>query len=429
MPYVAPFAAAALKYGPRAYNLYQNYKYGRRTIRKLRRNILRTKNIVLGRKPTKRQWSGVSTGFYLGKFRKPQRKLRGVTKKLAKYQSRGFVSTKEIHGKVDDADCVYVGHSTFDPVQIADCVAIALVRKLFKKAGFDMDSPDQELPLFDAGNADGFKIDVVQINSAGVPATFSYTTVDNDTCRKVALSTGLNLGNRFQGVMQNTDTVDYERITLYSSDRNGVSTNWRLAAEIDLRREVLEISVASELHVQNRTKTDSGSTSTDAVDNQPLKGYLYQFAGGVPKSKTYGDSGLNNSLQNGVLLVQAVDCSPAQLYKEPPNPKTWNNCIKSSSVMLPPGGMKKTQLYSKWRGYFNNLLSGKLKYIINGVRVNYAPGKMQLIALEERLNSGSLNLITVQYECDRKTMVNLITTKKPIALADFSSVTYNNTTA
>lgn len=375
-------------------------------------------------------WFGMSTGYYKGKFRKTSR--RGAKNAFDKYMNYGFVSTKEVFGKVDDADCVYLGHSTWDVNELSRSISYSLVRKLVKKAGFDPDQPTQELPFYAYNDSDGFKIAWTRISVAGIIQPTEYVIPNDATVTSVAENSGLRqqIQDTMDSEFQGSNRGNWDRIALYSSDRNGVSTNWRLAAELNLKREVLDVMVKSEFTVQNRTKSAvAGSSSTDIIDNQPLKGYLYQFAGAVPQTKQMGTDGLNRiSFNGGIILQQSVDLNPSTLYKEPPVPKFFNNCYKASYVSLDPGYIKKSVVVSKWRGYFNNLISGKLMARTNGSLVSYAPGKCQLFALEERLNSGSTNLITVNYECDRKIGAVFYTTKNPSSLSDYESLEINNVT-
>lgn len=377
-------------------------------------------------------WHGVSTGKYAGKFAKPVRGLPREAQAMVPYQNQGFVACEEVYGKVDDLDCVYVGHTTYQPTNLAFVIAMATLRKAFKKAGFNVDSPDQELMLYDYINADGFKLEWLRVRADGTVVANTYITVDNDTLRTVTNNSGFFTEIRDAMAVEAGSTRGaFQVMNIYSSDRNGVSTNWRLAASLNLLREVVDIKVLSTLTVQNRTKSASGASSTDVVDNQPLHGYLYHFAGGVPQCKQI-DLQLNKLCRvrygSAIILEQSVDLVPAQLFKEPPNPKIFNNCHKSAAVKLEPGDMKKTYLESTWRGYFNNIVLGKLLNRTGNGYMQFAPGKVQLLALEERLNSGSTNPVTVNYECDRKTGVMLITTKNPTALAEYSSQEINNVT-
>lgn len=382
-----------------------------------------------------KQWQGVSTAKYRGRFRKPSRKLPKVAARVLPYQNTGFLSTKEIYGKVDDLDCVYIGHSTYDAEEIALVVAIATLRKLFKKAGFNADSPDQALPLFNYGVASGFKLTWVTVRVDGTETETSYETVTGSTLRTVAAASGFRqqIVDRMM-LIDGNNRGDFDRIAVYSKDNYATGTDWRLAAELNLRQEVLDVMCHSELTLQNRTKSASGDASTDVVDNQPLKGFLYEFAGGVPTSKKMNAGAPANRLNRvrygtGMILEQAIDLDPANLYKEPPNPKQWSNCYKSSRVNLEPGDMKKTVASVSYRGYWNNLICAKFVTRTNTTLNQYSVGKCQLFAMEERLNSGSTNLITVNYECDRKIGARLISTKNPIMLSDYKETELNNVTA
>lgn len=428
---VAPIAQAAFGPPGRAAvaagrMIWRGYKAYKARSAKLNRKVR------FGRKG---QFGGLSTGRYAKRFRRPTKKkvrrLVGVSKCL----KTGYVETKEVYGKVDDADCVYVGQSTFDVASLAKVISCAILRKLFKKAGINVTNPLGELNLYWNDNADGFYINFQVRDSDGViftlPSSAGYVTVDGDTLESVAQNSTLiaRVGDRLRAV-DSGNRGDFERISLYSSDRNGVSTNTRLAAELDLRNEIIDIMISATLTVQNRTKSDGGSTEITQIDNQPLSGYLYEFTGAVPQSKQYDMGVLNRMRPGGVFLEQSVDLSPALLFKEPPVPKTFSNCIKATRVALQPGDLQKTYISVSYRGYFNNIMQ-KMKATMkdnNSSVVQYAAGKCQLFALEERLNTGSANLITVTYEIDRKVGAMLTTSRAPVALSGYTSQIVNNIT-
>lgn len=427
---VAPIAQAAFGPPGRAAVaagrvIYRGYKAYKARTAKFNRKY------ALGRKY---QFGGVATGRYVKRFKRPTKKGRKLVG-VAKCLKSGYVETKEVFGKVDDADCVYVGQSTFDISSLAKTIACAVLRKLFKKAGLNVTNPLGELNLYWNDNADGFYINFQVRNSDGViftlPSSTGYVTVDGDTLESVATNCTLiaRIADRLRAV-DSGNRGDFERISLYSSDRNGVSTNTRLAAELDLRNEVIDVMISTTLTVQNRTKSADGSTEITQIDNQPLKGYLYEFIGAVPQSKQYDMGVLNRIRPGGVFLEQSLDLSPALLFKEPPVPKTFSNCVKASRVNLQPGDMKKTTLHTHYRGYFNNIIQ-KMKATMRDTTndfVQYAAGKCQLFALEERLNSGSTNYITVTYEIDRKIGAMLTTTRSPVALSGYATLQVNNIT-
>jgi len=392
------------------------------------RKMQQAKSRAVGKKAGK-HWGGVAYGTYVGKFKRGKRKVPKEAAVNTAYQSTGALESKEIYGKIDDPDCVYIGHSTFDVNQFGKVIAQAVVRKLLKKAGFNPDSPNQEIPFFSYNDSDGFQLSFTRTNADDTIANTDYVIPNDATLASIATNSG------FEAAIVDAMYIDngqfrgnFDRITLRSSDRNGVSTNWRLASEINFKTEVLKLFSRSRITIQNRTKSDSGSSSTDIIDNQPLKGYHYVMTGGVPKPKTMGPA-LNKATLEGIVLRRAAQLGT--LYKEPPVPKEFANCYKSATASLNPGSIKSSVIVSSWTGYFNNLVSGKLvqRASFGSNAMLYAPGKCELFAFEECLNSGSANLITVSYEAEKTVGAKLISGKKPVMLAGFSEQVLNNLTA
>lgn len=377
-----------------------------------------------------KSFGGVSTGFYRGKFRKPVKRVGWSTAQQTKYLSAGYLANSEVFGRVADADCVYIGHSTFDRTQVARAVAAATLRKLLKKCGFDPDQPQQEIPIRDYGDSRGAQLRWARIESTGLPVIVTYTFVDGETLQSLIINSGM--ATQISDCMEMVDGSvrgSFDRVSLYTNDTANTGSTWSLAGELNLRDEVLDIFVQSTLTVQNRTKSGTVDTvAAETVDNQPLRGRLYDMIGGVPQTKEMGANGLNRVPANGILLQQSVDLSPAAYFKEPPMPKIFSNCYKSSNITLEPGMIRKTVLTSQWRGYFNHLVCHRLtvRQVPFLGQMNYAPGKCQLIALEERLNSGSTNPITVSYEADRKFAAMLITSRRPCMLGHYEDAQVDN---
>lgn len=421
--------AAAARMAPYLSAASTAYRVGKRvakTYKKFRVKKTQAKPKTVSR-PLPGRWQGVHQGKFVGKFKKPRRSQGRVTRMKTQYQNSGYVCNKEVFGKVDSPDCVYIGHSTWDAPQIAEAIAIAALRKLCRKAGFNADSAEQELPFYAYNDSDGFQLSWTLIRADGSLYNSDYTIPGDTTLSSLATNSGFK--SAVQDAMTSSvgTTGNFDRITLRSSDRNGVSTNWRLASELNLKTEVLKIFSKSTLMVQNRTKSASGSSSTDVIDNQPIKGFLYRMVGGVPQPKTMGSS-LNRATAQGIILKRAVDLSPAQLYKEPPVPSHFSNCYKSSYVGLQPGDMQRSSIMSQWTGYFNNLVSGKFLQRYTGDAVEFAPGKCELFAMEESLNSGSTNLLLANYEAEKTVGAVLISSKRPTMLAGHSELEINNVT-
>lgn len=429
----------AAKVAHMAYSGYKAYRKANPTVRTQRvtdTKVSKAKAKAPSKKLVKRAWRNVSTATYAGMFAKPKAKQQRLLANQTDYLTNGYMLTEEIHGRINDSECVYIGHSTYDRQSLATTISCAVLRKLFRRAGITLDQARQELPLKSYGDSSGFQLRWVRITSAGVIVPFIYEIPDNTSLRDLSQNSGFQ--NQLFEQMENADGSvrgTWDRISLYSNQDGG-----RLFSELNLRNEVIQVEVQSTLSIQNRTKGASagvGDTgnSIEIVDNQPLTGYIYAFnssgkkSNGTPEARQMGNPGLK--LRNhGVLVEQHIDLVPSSQYIEPPSPKIWSNCDKSARILLQPGTIKQNQIRQVWRGYFNNICGLVLVTRQQSLYGNYDqhPGKTVLCALEETLNSGSTNLITCAYEANRVTGCKLFSTKGPTMPSDFQSFVISNQT-
>lgn len=285
-----------------------------------------------------------------------------------------------------------------------------------------MDQGDQELIGNEAYNAEGWVLEYVTFNpiNGQTVAEATYTTVDNDTFHGV-----LNLPAKFGGFLAHieahllradgsavTTNVEPYMLNVYTYDQ-GIGTNdkKRLAANLNLSNEFITVYSSSTLKIQNRTAGDNATTTDkyelDRIDNQPLKGYRYQFYG-EPRLKyarttaptTGGVNQINYNSTDGTLIWRATDLP--QPYIEPPVPKFWANCPKSSGVVLQPGEMKKGYIAVKYSGRFVNVVK-KIRAERTVIdRVIGIKGKTELFAFEEKIRTSGSNPITLMYETEMK---------------------------
>jgi len=370
---------------------------------------------------------GLSTGFYKGRFPRAKHAMAPSDALVNRYCANGYVVAQEVYGSTSDADCVYVGHSTYNSDAIGNAIASAVLRRLLRKIGFDPDEPSQEIPFNSYNDSSGFELRWNHISADGSITAEVYAIPNNTTLATLVTASGF--GTRVTERFNKDDgftRYDFDRIALYSLD----GTTGRLAAEINLKREHIEVEVVSTLTVQNRTKPATGTaTTTDAVDNQPLKGILYSCNSGVPTIATMGNSGLEQSNINGVILQQAVDLSPATYFREPPPAKLFTNCKRSVRVAMEPGDIKRTSLHWRVSGMFNTVIETKMTNIASTtgtIQVRKAPGKCEFMALEERLETGSSNLITISYECEKRYCARSWPGKMTAMLPLFSKLQMDN---
>lgn len=358
---------------------------------------------------SKRKWNTLSTGTYGGKFKKPRRNKQ--PKIETKCLSKGYHLTFETYGRIDDLDCVYIMHNTSPAEFIARAITGYFYRKILKMAGINIDSKDAEIPFYESLNSDGFKIElVVQSPIDGSVAATSYITVQNETLRTL-ITNGTMASAIYNYMLRDTTNIPYQ-LNLYSSDRNLAETNWRLAASINLENEFITLYCSSALTVQNRTAGSAATDnlSADRVDNQPLVGYMYHFKNSDPRVRVVNQSGsgVTNSINlplsrahlRGLTLVRAAELQSD--LAEPPVPKYWMNCDKSSRIRLEPGTMKKSYIQHKFNGRFKNVLFKLQAKTRNNNDWVGVQGRAQMLALEETLRTDGTNLITINYECEHK---------------------------
>lgn len=356
---------------------------------------------------------GNSTGSYGGQFNKPT--YVNYKKEKATVRAEGYMLSAETWGNVSDPHCIYINHGTYDSGSIARVIGGALLRKLFRKAGIEIGSHREELALFGFGNSDGFKIEyTIKAPLDGTYAVDSLVTVDNESFEVVLTRLMAGPFIHIENFIRNSNVNLPHSLCLYSSDRNGVATNWRLLAQMNLRNTKVEVTTTSVLTLQNRTageKANEGDLSLDRVDNQPLQGKIYEFKHADPRLRhqTVGGSGLSQPAEerlcraaiNGLDLIRSGQIEVAGSgidYQEPPPAKVFSNCNGVANVRLEPGSMKKTTLNHQYKGYLPTLMNNLKCNTFAGLYNQGVPGKCQLIAVEEVLRTASTNPIFINYE-------------------------------
>lgn len=364
---------------------------------------------------------GNSSAVYQGKFRKP---TRARPTKQTKYLTSGACLYDETYGDVSDPDCVYLGASTFAPFQMSRVIFYALIKKLYRKHGINLEDVNAEIPNLAYNDASGRTIVAIYkqpVNST--PIVTPYIMPALSTLVTMADANAANILNWMEQRIMQVPTpgsgyatdLELERVQLVETIVSplGVITYGNVLAELNLKQEILQLEVSVNIMVQNRTKgaTAGGTESgVDRVDNQPLVGKLYEFSGGVPKEKHMGNGPLNVVNISGVTLKRAAELTGSG-YAEPPVAHHFSNITKCSGVQLQPGVIKRHSTKFYKRAYFNNWIkSMKGTYLASGTNAfSTGSGKSFLFAFEEILNSGSANKITVSYEVDRKTMAKFVT--------------------
>lgn len=391
---------------------------------------------VIGRLYGSRKWLAASSGYYKGKFKKPKRTKN--PKVETRCLKKGYHVTIETTGRVEDQHCAYMLHSTWNASAYANAICGALLRKLFKKAGITMDNGDQEIVGNLGFNASGWLLEYVTYNTiTGIPSgPPTYQTVDGDTLDGILNESTkfIAFRNHITDFLTNVNQDEPYSLTLYTKVTSSAS-EVRPAAHLNLVNEFVTVYSSSTIKIQNRTAGDLAGQEEryelDRIDNQPVKGYVYEFYG-EPRLKyprsipgPLSTTQLNYQNATGVTLWRSAELPSS--YIEPPVPKLWANCYKSNGVLLQPGDMKKGYIAVKHSGRLTNLLKKlRCERIINGATVSGVKGKTQVYGFEEKIRTPGTNPITLQYESELK--VGATTRSGPPAplQTSYTNVLYEN---
>jgi len=365
-------------------------------------------------------------GTYQGKFalsaKASQKGLRD------KYQKKGAVYIEETYGSVADPDCVYMGHSTYSRTCISRAVGLALLRKLFRVGvKFNPTTIYEELPLIAAdpnSGPAGFIIVYCLKDSDGTENKLSHE-IPNDYGLNNLLThnqNGFVLLDNILEAMQSDNVNNLTKVILYTKQGD----NFRLQYQMDLAKEILSVAMSSHMVIQNRTKSASGANNTTEVDAQPLKGPVFEFSLGVPKLKAASPDSLNYMRPEGIILVRAnqLPGSDPTAFREVPVKNAFQGVVKSGYTRLNPGALKSMTIGCDVSGYYGNVLF-KLRINQEG-QINRVYGKSQMVILEEELNSGSTNQITISYECQHIAGADMTTTNSPNIQPGYQASNINN---
>jgi hypothetical protein len=353
-------------------------------------------------------------GVYQGKFAFSNKSFKGLRDK---FQKKGGVFIYETFGAVADPDIVYVGQSSWNQGCATTAIGYALLRKLFRiGCKIDIMNPYEILPLGDilpqSGN-DCFSIIYSCRDSNGTLTTYEHVIPVNSSLESLQTLNlnGFILRDSLIDALINPNPNNIVKVSLYMNP-GGVAR--RLVTCLDMGKEVLEVAMSSHMVIQNRTKSVTGSTSTDLIDVQPLKGPVFQFSSGVPKLKDDSPIVLNEITDNGIILLRVgqFPVIDGNGYKEPPVRAAFQGVTKSGYVRLNPGALKSMTIGADIKGYYSNVLF-KLRYNLEAARTARCYGKSQMVVLEEELNSGSANNLTISYECQHIAGAEFITTSNP----------------
>jgi len=385
---------------------------------------------------SKSRFSG--SGKYAGKFKKGR-------KSVNQYLSSGFKITTEITGSVSDPDCVYLGHSTFSGYQALSLAQACLVRKLLLKAGYSINAMTEKL-------GEPFRFELLTKNDTdGVITAYTYENLITETIFDIVgdLATGTtgSFGNLFNvtlGYVVGNTSNDLSvtapwQLNLYIFD-TGVVNTFRKVCTLPLREMFIHLKAKSELKIQNRSVSATGSESVDTVNSNPIEGRSYSFKTAAPRSKIDGMH-LVEAVPDftGVITTRATampttgsTTATDRILKEPPPASVFWNQSVTKKVRLEPGHIKSDHIqhtmkmsYIKWLDTF--VIRNAAIDAVGSHKQQKLPGTCTLFAFEDTINLNSTYYITCAYECNREVECMFTQMKPRASLGQYYAITQNST--
>jgi len=353
---------------------------------------------------------------YSGKMRPS--KGKSTNKLRAIYQANGAVAINESYGNVVDPDVVGVGHITWNQECVQRTIVYAILRKVFLQSGIICQTPYEIIRMINTVDSGGFRLEWNLQDADGTITTGLYN-IPVGTASLEFLYINSGLAAVISNMIFATNPAILERVMLmYDSNR--------VAGQLIMRQQRIDITVNAHTVIQNRTKSAAGSTDIDQIDTQPLKGPVFEF-NGLPKTKEITPLALNISYGTGSILFRKgqLPGSDIQSWSEPPVRASFYNVKKGSYVRLAPGVLKDMESAKTWKGPFQSVLR-RWRVLAEGTTITSCPGNATVAYLEEEMNSGSANNITVHYETQHTVGCKLTTVKAPNLQPFYAALPFNN---
>lgn len=337
---------------------------------------------------------------------------RGVPRtKTSQYAAQGFCEDLTIGGRIQDPDCVYVGHSSWACDRTFVVVCMALVRTMLKHVNVDVETATSVLPFITG--VDTITISWIDSSNTVASQAFPYSPGAGDTVDTL----GVTLYSFFRSAIYSNAKRFYQRLVMHSGDVVRVMLNLATAK--------IDVCNTSYLKVQNSTQSaESGGGGNDSEDIAavPLQGFSYFGRGNFTGIKEYEIRSktltvvptvpleLNTDSQNGLITLRAANTTgradAGPLYGNPPNASEMKNTSSSAYTTLEPGVIKTDKLEDQHRMSFNqflykNYIAGYVSVDDTGNFGQYSRsmmGHFKVFALEKKLYSNNQDQVQVRYE-------------------------------
>lgn len=378
-------------------------------------------------KKQKKKVTGKSRGSYgtLGKF---SRKLRKKLNYEEQYAKTGAVVKRETSGTVQGIHWAMASHSVYAIDDVTNAIWSAVLRKLFKKAGIEIDSLYQTLPGTATDPLNGNASQTFRVVLGRIDKTRPLVMVPNYTAitpgvtsnlydlAKLCSSNAVTMYGR-EGAFNSNANNEIFYIFLYTLDAGGDA---KLSSSINLQNEIVTIYGKSQLKIQNRTTTDADG-DIDVVTRMPIIGKRYVFNSGVPSARLQEVQGLcQMSFEQGCLTGSQVYVK-GEGRLEPPLKTAFRNCKGANGVKLEPAEIKGGSIFHTWTGsiftFYKVFRRDTSQNQIDPPTtfqsaIYYYPGKSEMYIFEDTIDLASDANVTLAFEIQKEVGAKLRTLKK-----------------
>ena len=293
-----------------------------------------------------------------GKISKGSRKFK---KKAVNVYARGGQNrTFEISRNVQDANCVYIGHSTFPRRLIFETAAQQFIKHLAKSvSGEDVPEFTDVIRTFSPADKIIFKYR---------PDPFNVLITDTDVGANsniyVVPGGGVTMRNFAQWFLGGSRPWHQNREGTIESVESDVLNNTQF--RVDMRKFMLQIYVKTSLKCQNQSVPGTTAPEQDAevVNNIPLYGKTYDGSGNMLKchKRTYGPTTgispipLVADPNYGLMLMTPSLTPNAESFFEPPQGRDFSNVKRVGKLHVDPGQIKTSSLVQTFRMSMTSLM-------------------------------------------------------------------------
>lgn len=260
----------------------------------------------------------------------------------------GVTRVIETSTNVQDAECVYVGHSV--PVfQMKYCAWWALLKTMYTKAGGSVQNFQDSNLLTSCGSVVG---DIIRVNYKGTAdaaiASLDQTVAAGTTVENLVL----NFANQVLLDSKGVQFINAEYLPLLTPTpvgRMGYTT-------IRLEGAYVDFYMKMDLKMQNRSKFANEFNQEDDINNVAIYGKSYFGPGTGTRLKSATSTASFASNVNSGLILQGASSFGTAL-SEPLDYQYFANVSKIGKVHMDAGHLKTSQIVKSCRVNFGNLMS------------------------------------------------------------------------